>query len=88
MERIESMEKLLLCRLFSSEELNVVDKQNVNITILVTEAFSPVVTDRIDKFIREFLRRDVNYLVIWVMFQDIVPNCVHQMGFAQTYSTV
>ncbi|MNE56050.1 hypothetical protein D3C80_1509270 [compost metagenome] len=54
-QSIKRMEKFLLRRFFAGQELNVVNQQNINVAVFVAEAFTAVITDGIDEFIRELL---------------------------------
>ncbi len=83
MQRVKCMEKFLLSRFFPSQELNVVNQQNVYVAVFVAKAFRPVVPDGVDEFIREFLRGNVHDAACRVMFQNVMADRMHQVRFSQ-----
>ena len=70
------MEKLFLCLDFSTQELNIVDEQYVNISVAALEIHGLVVTDTVDEFIGEFLGTDVPNMGSFEKGIGVVPNCV------------
>src|SRR5207245_11165487 len=59
-EVVEGVEELLLRPLFSGDELNVVDQQEVDRPVARAEGGRVVVADRIDELIGEVLGREVD----------------------------
>src|SRR5439155_24452224 len=57
---VEGMEEFLLGPLLSSDELDVIDQQEVDRPVARPEGGRVVVADRIDKLIGEVLRREIN----------------------------
>ncbi|MNJ53529.1 hypothetical protein D3C77_489220 [compost metagenome] len=82
MQRIEGMEKLLLCRFLPGQKLNVINEQNINVPVFVPEAFRPVIPDGVNEFICKFLGRNINDFTAWTMLQNVVSNRMHEVGFA------
>ncbi|MMZ65548.1 hypothetical protein D1872_279580 [compost metagenome] len=82
MQRVEGMEKLFLCRFFTSDELDIVNQQYIDISVFITETLSPIVTDGVDEFIRKFLGGNIYNFTARTMFQNIMTNRMHQMCFA------
>jgi len=71
------MEELLLRRLFPGNKLNVVNEKDIDISIFVTEALRSVIPDRINEFIRKFLRGNLYDLAAGAMFQNIMSDRMH-----------
>ena len=91
MQVVKRVEKLFLCGLFSDDKLDIVDQQNVDITVLFTEfCHSSIiaVSDRFNQFIRKGFTRYIKYSGLWIIFQDKVCDRVHQMGFPQSNTSV
>ncbi|MNN13837.1 hypothetical protein D3C81_1268830 [compost metagenome] len=79
MQCIEGMKEFFLRRLFTSDELDIVNQQNIDISVFITETLSPVVTDGVDKFIRKFLGGNIYNFAARTVFQNIMSNRMHQM---------
>ncbi|MNJ36515.1 hypothetical protein D3C77_313060 [compost metagenome] len=88
MQRIEGMEEFLLRGFFTCQKLNIINKQNIDIPVFVPETLRPVVSNGINEFIRELLRRDIYYLAARAMLQNIMSDRMHQVRLSQTYATV
>jgi hypothetical protein len=82
-EVVEGVEELFLDALFAGEELDVVDEQDVDVAVALTELGQAVLLEGLDELIGEFLRRKVGHAGVGVVTQDRVANGVHQVGFAQ-----
>ena len=82
------MEKFFLGCLLSRDELNIIDHEHVNIAILLTQRQGLVVTNRVDDFVCEFLRRDIAQPNTPVVRLDAVPNGLHQVSFAEPDAAV
>ena len=82
------MEEFLLRLLLALQELDIVDNQAVNITVLLAEGLSRLILDRIDDFVRELFTGGVEHLHAGVVLLDAVADSVHQVSFAQTNTAV
>ena len=87
-ERVEGVEELLLDTLFAGEELDVIDQENVHLAIPLPETPDLVVLDRLDVFVGELLRRDVEDFGSFPMRGDVLANRLKQMGFPQADAAV
>ena len=93
MQCIERMEELIQGGFLAAEELDIVNKQHINLSVSTVE-FSNLtlalvrVLQRVNEFVREFLRRDVSNLQPGILDQCIVADGVQQVGFAQTRSAI
>ena len=70
------MEKLFLCLDFSTQELNIVYEQYVNISVAALEIRGFVVTDTVDELIGELLGTDVPNMGSFEQGLGVVPNSV------------
>ena len=92
MQCIERMEELIQGGFLAAEELDIVNKQHINLSVSTVE-FSNLplalvrVLQRVNEFVREFLRRDVSNLQR-DPDQCIVADGVQQVGFAQARSAI
>ena len=55
-QRVESVEELLLDALFARQELNVIDQQHVGLPVFFSESDQLVVLNAVDVLVRELLR--------------------------------
>ena len=77
------MEKLFLRRFLACDEMNVVDKERIDLAELRTEALGRLLRDGFDKLIREVFRRDKHDGRGRVAFEDFLADSLHQVGLAQ-----
>src|SRR5450756_1351871 len=82
------MKKFLLRPFLAGNELNVVDEQDVNATVLVSELFIPIILYGVDQFICKLFRRSIEHFRIWILVEDVMSDCMHQMGLPQTDAAV
>jgi hypothetical protein len=66
MQSVEGVEESLLGLIFSLQELNVVDQQNVNIPIFGLKSRASVVLDGINEVVGELFRRYVSDFDFWI----------------------
>ena len=88
MQRVEGVKELFLGALFLSEELDVVDQQDVDIAELVAKAGHLVVAQRVDHLVGELLAGDVADGSLRKALFYFMPNSLHQVGFAHSDATV
>ena len=70
-KRGERVEELFLRRLFSGDELNVVDQKNVGVAVMLTEpVLRPVLKTR-DQIVGEILALSVDDLAVWIVPFDL-----------------
>src|SRR5437764_11198340 len=88
MQRVESVEELFLHPLFISQELNIVNQQNVNIAELGPERDPPGITQRINQFIGEFFTGNVADGSLRLAALDFVANGLHQVGLPHSHTAI
>ncbi|MNW21637.1 hypothetical protein D3C71_2226680 [compost metagenome] len=55
MQGVERMEELFLGSFFTGKELDIVNEKHVDLAVLVAEALTYIVADRINELVGEFL---------------------------------
>jgi hypothetical protein len=83
MQGVEGVEKGLLSLVFSLQELNIVDQENVDIPIFGLECRATVILNRINEVVGELFRRYVANLDFWIKTEGIVPNSMLKMGLTK-----
>ena len=81
---VERVEELLLRALLVLQELDVVDQQDVDVAVARAELLLPVVTDRVDEFVRELLGVHVADPQLRMHLRGVVGDRVQQVGLAET----
>jgi hypothetical protein len=66
MQSVEGVEESLLGLIFSLQELNVVNQQNVNIPIFGLKSRASVVLDGINEVVGELFRGNVTNFDFWI----------------------
>src|SRR6266576_2744553 len=84
---VERMEKLFLGTLFPRHELDIVDKQHIYRSVLLTKELSLVIANSINQLIHELLRRDVAEIQMLVSFLYLVAAGMHEMRFPEPHTT-
>ena len=74
---IKRVEKLRLRPFLASDELNVVDEQDVDGAVSFAKINDAVVADRVDHFVHEALGRDVGEFEMAVVLQHVLSDPVH-----------
>src|SRR5262245_31511471 len=87
-QRVERVKELFLRTLFSGNELNVIDQQDIVVSISLFETEHLVVPNSIDDFVGKFLRRDIGQAKQLVIELDRVSDGVHEMCLAKTHATI
>ena len=88
MQRVEGIEKFQLGTFLIGKELNIIDQQSVQITILAPELLLVVVFNRIDVVIGEGFAGNVFDLGVGIMPQHVVGNGLHQMSLAKADTAI
>src|ERR1700730_1542785 len=88
MERIESVEELLLRAVLAGKELDVVDEQDIDRPILVPELTHARGGDGADHLVGELLRGEVDDALAWKTVVHLMADCVHQVGLTETHTSV
>jgi hypothetical protein len=83
-QRVEGVEERLLRLGPTLQELDVVDEQDVDLAVPGLEGGAPVVRDRVDEVVGEFLTRHVSDLHPGVEGLRVVADGVQEVGLAET----
>ena len=84
MEGIEGMEELFLGTVLVSDELDVIDHQEIDAPVAIAEVFHPLCPERVDQVIGERFGRDVEDDQARVLREGLVTDRMEQVGFAET----
>src|ERR1700730_6590027 len=87
-ERVEGVEELFLGALFTGDELDIIDQQNVDGMEPVAEADHAVEANGVDNFDSEFFRADVTEAHGRIALLDGVPDSVHQVSLAHAHASI
>ena len=87
-KRIKRVKELGLRAFLPGEELDVVDQQDVDRPVALPKIDHAIVAHRVDHLVHEPLGRDVGQLHVAIVLQHVLPDRVHQMGFAEPHATV
>jgi len=88
---IKDVEKFGLSAFFSSNELDVVDEQDVHAPKTVSKLVHSLVTDGVDEFIGEIFGREVTHrggVGDDVVVEDVIADSVEKVSFAESDSAV
>ena len=88
MDRVERVEELLLRPLLARDELDVVDEEDVDPAVALTELLALLTADRVDELVRELLARGVGDALLRMTSDHRVPDGVHQVRLAQARPAV
>ena len=80
------MEELLLGRFFARDELDIIHQQDIDRAILGAKLFGGAITNSIDNFVGELLRRNIEHRQAGL--HALVPNRVQEVRLAQTNAAV
>ncbi len=87
MKSIESVEEFFLNILFACNELDVVDKNTIEIAVLVFELIHVFGFESVDKVVAEGFGGKIANFEIGILFEKFVADGLHKMGFADSYPT-
>ena len=85
---VESVEKGLLGLVFTLQELNIVDEQNIDVAVGGLEVNGSVVLNRVNEVVGELFRRYVAHLDARVKVQGVVANGVQEVSLTQTWVSI
>lgn len=79
------MEKFFLCRFLTDNKLDIIDEEDVVVSVFFTELRGGnivFVPDRIDQFVRKLLTCNVENLRFWIVFKIKCPiECINDAFF-------
>ena len=87
-ERVEGMEKLLLRRVASGDELNVVYAEDIGGAVLVAELRGGLLGNRVDHLVGEVLALQIENPELGAGFLYVIGDSVEQVGLADAARTV
>ena len=73
------MEKFFLCRFLTDNKLDIIDEEDVVVSVFFTELRGGnivFVPDRIDQFVRKLLTCNVENLRFWIVFIKCPIECI------------
>ena len=85
---VEGMEELLLDAFLAREELDVINQEHIGLAVALPEPDELIVLNGIDEFIGEFFRRKVGDARSFLMRDNVLPDGVKQVRFAQPGAAV
>jgi hypothetical protein len=85
---VERVKELFLRGLFSSEEVNVIDKQQVGFTISAPKVVHGALRDGGDDVVRELFCAYVHHAAVWGPDEDLMRNGLHEVRFSEPRGTV
>lgn len=83
MQRVEGVEELFLDTFLALDELNVIDKQHVDVAIAALKGHLAVVAQRVDEVVGEFLGGDVLDPHPREQALRVIAGGVQQVGLAE-----
>src|SRR5438067_5127287 len=87
-QRVERVKEFLLRPFLTRQKLNVVDKQEIRLTISFAELNQRVVLNGVDKFIDKNFARKIHHARRLLFTPDILTDRLHQVGLAQTDAAI
>ena len=87
-QRVEGMEELFLRALFLGKELNIVNQQRIDRTVITLEVVDGVHLQRLDHIGDETLGMQIHDSGSRILLQQMVTNRVHQVGLAQANAPI
>ena len=82
------MEELFLRTLLVGEELDVIDQQRVDRTVVALKLFDGIVLQRFDHVLYEAFRVHVDHFGVGLARHDAVADRVQQVGFTQAGAAI
>jgi len=77
------MEKLFLCLDFPTQKLNIVNEENIDISITSLEICGFVVTDAVNEFVGKFLGTYVANMCAFKQSPGVMPNGMEKVSFTK-----
>lgn len=82
------MEEFFLGALFSADEVDVVDHEDVHFAVFGAELLGGLVHDALDQLIGELLRGNVADVGAWRFGEEFLSDGLHEVGFSQAGAAV
>ena len=87
-QRVEGMEKLLLCLLLAGNKLDIVHQQHICLTVLLAEFVILTLADRVHQINGKFIAAEIDDFCFAVVLSYLSCNGIQKVGFTQTAVTV
>src|SRR5262249_26700442 len=87
-EVVEGMEELLLRPLLAGNELDVVDEEEVDVSIFGAKLRRSIVADGVDELVGEALRREVEQAKRGIEAGDLMTDGMKEVGLAKSDAAV
>lgn len=84
-EDIKECIDFLLCSLFSSQELDIVDQEDVDSSEASTHLIDFPILDSIDVFRYELIRGYIDYFFIWIFFLYFERSSLKEVGLSKPH---
>ena len=94
MQVVKCMEKFKLRCFLTFNKLNIIYKKDIHCSIFISEVltgsrmFIFAVTDCVYDFIGKSLTCNINDFFRFIMLQNVVCNCMHQMRLSKTCTSI
>src|SRR4029077_1163911 len=84
----ERVEKFFLRPLLSTEELNIVDQEQVGLAITFSEFDQIVVLNRVDELVDEKLARKIHHLHAFLFDHHVLADRLHEVRLAEAHAAI
>ncbi len=81
---IKRIEKFRLCTLFFDDKLNVINQQDVHISVFFTEFICCMILDRVDNLMCKCLRWYIQNFRLIILLQDVMCDGLHEMRLSKS----
>ena len=82
------MEEFFLGAVTFGEEVDVVDDENVYVAVAMTEFVHLARLDAFEELVHECIAGDVKYVCIGICSEDLLTDCLEEVGFAEAYAAM
>src|SRR5215831_6469475 len=87
-ERVEGMKKLFLGALFATEKLDVIDQEQIGLSITLSKLNQIIVLNGVDELVDKQLTGKIHHLRILFLSANVLADCLHEVGLAQTNAAI
>ena len=85
---VEGVKKVLLGTLLTTEKMNIVNQEEVSLTVALAELDQVVVLDRVDEFIDEQFAREIHHAGAFSARAKVLADRLHEMRFAKPDASI
>ena len=87
-QRIKCVKKFFLRGFFIGNKLDIINQQYIDGAIFIAKFFSFISQDCVNNLVGKGFRRKIGNFCIWLPHQNMIPDGMHQMGFAKSRAAV